>query len=51
MMPKEYILKVQAVKSSDIQGKRTTIGKAAVDLADFCTIEPSASRDVTVQLK
>ena len=51
MLPKEYILKVQSVKSNDIHGKRTTFGKAAVDLAEFCSLEPSASRDVTIHLK
>ena len=51
ILPKEYIIKVQSVKSSDIRGKRTTFGKAMVNLTEYCTLEPAVGRDVTVQLK
>ncbi len=51
ILPKEYILKVQSVKSDDIRGKRNTFGKASLNLTEFCTLEPSIGRDVTVQLK
>lgn len=51
MLPKEYVLKVQSATSNDINGKRTTLGKAAINLAEFCTLEPSSSREVTIQLR
>ncbi|KAL3148162.1 hypothetical protein ABBQ38_014441 [Trebouxia sp. C0009 RCD-2024] len=51
MLPKEYVVKVQSATSNDINGKRTTFGKAALNLAEYCTLEPSASREVTVQLR
>ena len=51
ILPKEYVLKVQSVKSSDIRGKRSTFGKATINLTEYCTLEPQAGRDVTVQLK
>ncbi|KAA6414348.1 MAG: hypothetical protein FRX49_13710 [Trebouxia sp. A1-2] len=51
ILPKEYVLKVQSVKSSDIRGKRNTFGKAVVNLTEYCTLEPTAGRDVSVQLK
>ena len=51
MLPKEYVLKVQSATSNDINGKRTTFGKAAINLAEFCTLEPSSSTDVTIHLR
>lgn len=51
ILPKEYVLKVQSVKSNDIRGKRNTFGKAVVNMTEYCTLEPTAGRDVLVQLK
>lgn len=51
MLPKEYVLKVQSVKSNDIKGKRTTIGKCEINLADYCTLGPATSQDVPVRLR
>ena len=51
ILPKEYILKVQGVKSNDIRGKRNTFGKAVINMTEYCTLEPSAGRDISVQLK
>ena len=51
ILPKEYIVKVQSVKSSDIRGKRNTFGKAIINLTEYCTLEPQAGRNVSLQLK
>ena len=50
MLPKEYVLKVQSVKSDDIRGKRTTIGKCEINLADYCALG-NGSSDVPVRLR
>ncbi|DBA87418.1 TPA: hypothetical protein ACH3X1_004464 [Trebouxia sp. C0004] len=51
ILPKEYVFKVQSVKSNDIRGKRNTFGKAVINLTEYCTLEPTAGRDVSMQLK
>lgn len=50
ILPKEYVLKVQSVKSDDIRAKRTTIGKCEINLADYCTVG-TGSTDVPVRLR
>ena len=50
ILPKEYVLKVQSVQSDDIRGKRTTIGKCEISLADYCALG-TGSTDVPVRLR
>lgn len=52
-VPKEYVLKVQSVKSRRGGGEdRRTVGKVRVDLAQFCNAEVEPlPKEVFFQLK